>query len=173
MKTLDKHIILAVLCGVALAPALAMASPPVSKEQAAEGQRKYLKEAREQMIALRDEADLVFVGRLASLDVRREAREAGAGKIPSVVDVYEAVFAPVDNIKGAYPRGQALTYEISQTRVMVGGRHRLTESLPKKNGAGDSYLVYAKEGKILRTNRYPDWQPMDARAEAALLRGAE
>ena len=44
--------------------------------------------------------------------------------------------------------------------------------LPQENGKDERYLVYAREGKVLRTHHIPmDEQVMSGRDEAAFVRG--
>lgn len=156
------------LAGAAAIPASACRI--VSKEEAARGRHEALVKMKAEVLALRDEADLVFVGYLSKLTHQDMTVDAASGS-PTVMRAHHASFIDPTEIKGKYPTGLALGFTTNQTRVVVGCRGRdIRDSLPGEKDVGHTYLVYAKDGKILRTSRIPEVQLMDGRQEAELLR---
>ncbi|QNA89960.1 hypothetical protein G4G28_18285 [Massilia sp. Dwa41.01b] len=152
--------LLALCIGTALlAPLSAAACAIATPEQRAEYQRKAIIKAKEDVLALRDRADLVFTGWLKRLDVHEETRDMGPGKKQDLL-VHEAVFDSVTEIKGSYVPGQLLSFTTIKDRIVIGCGTDFMDSLPQQNGAGERYLVYAKDGVILRTNHMPDKAPV-------------
>ena len=129
-------------------------------------------ETKAQLLALRDEADLVFVGRIAMLTSQEETLPSSS-PIPHLVQVYGASFDLVEDNKGKYAAQQVLSFTRDKTRVVIGCTRDIRDSLPRANGTGDMYLVYARAGKILRANRMPEWELMNGRQEAEFLRAAK
>lgn len=146
----------------------------LSKEGAAEQGRQFVEEFKTATLALKQQADLVFTGRLQTLTFAPETVTLPDGQ-QQLLQNHEAVFERVDNIKGHYVPGQVLTFATNKNRVSIPLGCRLPFWLfPQENGAGELYLVYARDGKILRTNHIlTDTQTMDARAEEAYIRGLQ
>lgn len=152
-------------------PSLGTACAVLPKEQAAERSRQIVDEARAATAKLKDDADLIFIGYLKKLDIEQGTVETGTG--PRVVQLHHALFDPVDDIKGHYPKGKVLEFTVDKHVVWVSlGCRPQYWQLPKENGAGEMYLVYARGGKVLRTNHIPmDVQAMSGYEEAAFVRG--
>jgi hypothetical protein len=73
---------------------------------------------------------------------------------------------------GCYPTDRTLEFTVNPNEVWVsrGCRPQYWQR-PKGTGAGEMYLVYARDGKILRTNHIPmDRQAMSGYEEAAFVR---
>lgn len=158
------------ICAALLAPLAATACAIVTPEQRAEYRRKAVDKAKEDVLALRDRSDLVFMGRLKRLDFHEETRNMGPGKRPQVLQVHEAVFESISNIKGEYAPEQALSFTTVKNQVTIGCGAVFMDSLPQENGAGERYLVYARDGVILRTNHVPHKpQVLSAYEEAQLM----
>lgn len=172
--TLPAKTLLAALLLVAGAAAIpASACRVLGPEEAARRQQEAVAETKAQLLALKDEADLVFVGRIAMLTSHEETLPS-TSPIPHLVQVYGATFDLVEHIKGKYAAQQVLSFTRDKTRVVVGcGTRDVRDSLPRANGTGDMYLVYARAGKILRANRMPEWELMNGRQEAEFLRAAK
>jgi hypothetical protein len=149
-----------------LLPAAAMACAILPPDLDRERNRKIVEEFKDLTGKLKQDADLIFIGRLTRLDFQYETDE----KSPRLL--YLAEFAVGDEIKGLYPAGQALEFTRYKYRVFLPvGCRRDYWQLPKENGVGESYLVYARDGKILRTNHIDmDEQSMPAYDEAAFVR---
>ncbi|MGH8854092.1 MAG: hypothetical protein ACREWI_07405 [Telluria sp.] len=84
---------------------------------------------------------------------------------------HQAIFEFVAEIKGSYAKGQVLEFTVNRMRVTIGCGSIFRDNFPRANGADERYLVYARDGKILRTSHIP-WNPqvLDADEEAAHLR---
>jgi hypothetical protein len=136
------------------------------KEQAEERHQKIVEEAKTATIALKEQADLIFVGSLTRLTVEQETVDG------QVLQHHQAFFDAYEEIKGQYPKGRALEYTTNKNRVWVSvGCRPEYWQLPKENGTREIYLVYAKDGKVLRTNHIPtDTQALSGREEAAFVR---
>jgi hypothetical protein len=149
-----------------LLPAAAMACAILPPDLDRERGRKIVEEFKEATNKLKQDADLIFIGRITRLDFQHETDEKSPRQL------YLAEFAVGDEIKGHYPAGQALELTKYKYRVFLPvGCRRDYWQLPKENGVGESYLVYAKDGKILRTNHVVmDEQSMSAYDEAAFVR---
>jgi hypothetical protein len=150
-------------------PGTACAVLPNDKD--AERTRQIVEEAKAATSRLKDEADLIFIGYLKTLDVEQKTVDTPNG--PQVMQFHRALFDPMDDIKGHYPKGQALEFTVNKNEVWVSlGCRPQYWQLPKENGAGEVYLVYARDGKVLRTNHIPmDRQAMSGYEEAAFVRG--
>lgn len=118
--------------------------------------------------------DLVFTGRLKTLAFAPETMTLANGQ-QQVVQNHEAVFERIDDIKGHYVPGQVQAFTTIKNRVSIPlGCRSLFWLFPQENGAGEHYLVYARDGKILRTNHIPtDVQALHGSAEAAYIRGSQ
>lgn len=117
---------------------------------------------------MKEDADVVFVGRLSQLTSRPETVKSASGH-DQVLRTYQAVFSADQAIKGQYPKGQVLEYTINKTYISIGCSTPFVQ-FPKETSVGETYLVYAKEGKLLRTNHIPtDAQTMGGREEAAFI----
>ena len=172
MNNLAQLLALALVVVAGTLPLPAGACAIVSKEEAARRQLEALAKMKTDLLALKEEADLVFVGRLAKLTWHEETVDSGSG-MPQVMRVHQALFDFADEIKGSYPAGQALEFTTNRSRVMIGCGSDLGQNMPKEKDAGDAHLVYAKAGKILRVNRIPDFQLMNGRQEVDFLRSAQ
>lgn len=171
MTSSPRNVLSLLLCAALLAPFAAGACAIATPEQQAEYRRKAVIKAKEDVLALRDRADLVFMGWLKRLDFHQETRDMGPGKHPQVLQVHEAVFDTVDVIKGTYTPGQTLTFTTNKSLVTISCGTDFMDSLPQENGVGEHYLVYAKDGVILRTNHAPRKpQVLQAHEEAQLMR---
>lgn len=142
-----------------------------SADDAHEIKARVVQQARTDALALKDEADMVFVGRLAQLTFHIEQRSNDRGE-ERVVQVHQARFDLIDNIKGSYQEGRELLYTIDKGRVSIGCTTSIKDqSVPFENGAGNRYLVYVKKGIVLRTNQLPPQpQPLSAIDELLVLR---
>ena len=169
MNKLGLRILPALILLAGLQPGLGSACSIMNKEQALERSRKIVGEAKAETIKLRERADLVFVGRLAKLSVEEETVDKNA------LQHYQAAFEAPYEIKGHYPEGQALQFTLNKNRIWIstGCRSEFWQ-FPKESGIGDLYLVYALDGKILRTNRIPqDAQDLSAREEILFISGQQ
>jgi len=148
-----------------LQPGLAGACSIMNKEQAAERHRQIVSEAKAEIVKLKEQADLIFIGRLSKLTFEREAVDKDGWQH------HQAVFTVDRPIKGHYPEGQALQFATSKNRIWVSVACRPQFwQLPTEKGEGEVYLVYAKEGTILRTNHIPDRpQALGGYEEAAFI----
>lgn len=165
MNTLACRILPALVLVAGLQPALGSACAIMNKEQAAERQRQIVDETKAEITKLKEQADLIFIGRLSKLAFEKEAVDKDGWQH------HQAVFTVDRPIKGHYPEGQALQFATSRNRVWVsvGCRPQFWQ-LPTEKGEGEAYLVYAKEGRILRTNHIPDKpQALGAYEEAAFI----
>ncbi len=172
MKRLARPMMLSLLVLSSAAPAMACAI--LSPEQVAQKRKEGLETMKKDVRALMDEADQVFIGYLGKLTFYEETREPEA-QFPNIVHVHQAHFRNVQQIKGTYKHDQPLEFVTSTTRIVIGcGYKDVRDSNPGEHGAGETYLVYAKDGKILRANRLP--RPpaglMDGQQEADFLRAA-
>jgi hypothetical protein len=143
----------------------------LTKDKAEERSRQIKDEARAATLKLKEDADLIFIGYLKKLDSEPETVDAPNGR--QDVQHYHALFESWDDIKGHYPKGQALEYTVNKNVIWVSlGCRPQYWQLPKENGAGEVYLVYARDGKVLRTNHIPmDRQAMNGYEEAEFVRG--
>ena len=151
-------------------PSLVTACAVLPKDQAAERSRQIVAEAKAATLKLKDDADLIFIGYLKTLDVEKETVDTPHGK--QAVLHYVALFDSLDEIKGHYSTDRTLEFTVNPNEVWVplGCRPQYWQ-LPKGNGAGEMYLVYARDGKVLRTNHIPmDRQAMSGYEEAAFVR---
>jgi len=156
----------------ALQPALGQACAILDAAQEAQRSRQIVAAFKTAALALKEQADLVFVGRLATLASAPETAMLPNGG-PQLFQKHQAVFERVDAIKGHYAEGQVLEFTTDKNRVSISCNPPFWV-FPKENGAGERYLVYARDGKILRTNHIPaGTQAMGAYAEQALIGGGE
>jgi len=160
------------LLALALQPAAGFACAIVAPEKRAEAHAKRVAAYKAEVAAVKEEADLIFMGSLTTLTFTRETVTAPSGQ-PRELQHHQAVFRPWEQIKGEYHDGQVLEYTTVRNRIVVGCGPAF-RTLPKENGAGEVYLVYAREGRILRTNHIPtDTQILSGYEEAAFLRDGE
>lgn len=165
MNMLVRQLFPALVLLAGLHPALGSACPNMTKEQGEALHRKIVDETKAEITKLKEQADLIFIGRLSKLSFEKEAVDKDGWQH------HQAVFKVDRPIKGQYPEGQALQFATSRNRlwVPVGCRPQFWQ-LPTEKGEGESYLVYAKEGTIIRTNHIPDRpQAMGAYEEAAFI----
>ncbi|VXB61983.1 hypothetical protein [Massilia sp. 9I] len=172
MKRSARSLLLSVLVLSSAAPAMACAV--LSPEQVVQKRKEGLEKMKTDVRALMDEADQVFVGYLGKLTYREETREPDA-RIPIIVHVNQAHFRNVQQIKGRYKDDQPLEFVTSQNRIMIGCGGEIRDTNPGDHGAGETFLVYAKDGKIIRTNLLPHVPAglMDGQQEADFLRAAK
>lgn len=161
--------VLLLLAGSAAIPASACRQ--YSAEEVARGREEALRRMQAEVLALRDEADLVFVGYLQKLTHHDMTVDDGSAS-PTIMRAHQASFLHPTEIKGKYPTGLALGFRTNQTRVVVNCQRDMRDSLPGEKDVGQTFLVYAKEGRILRVSRMPERQLMDGRQEAELLRSS-
>lgn len=116
------------------------------------------------------QADTIFVGRMATL-ADAPATQAGPSGRARAPQQHTATFDRSYAIKGHYTDGQPLSFTLDSNRVTVPmGCRPVFWQLPRQNGAGESYLVYVADGKILRTNLVPkEPQAMNGADGAAFL----
>jgi hypothetical protein len=172
MRHLAKRIVLPLFLLYCMHPVSGLACAILTPEQAAEQHQRAIEEFKAKVMAMKEEADLIFEGRLSRLSSRTQEVTSPSGEW-QLQQKFQAVFDIVDDIKGLYPKGQLLEFTTVRNRITVGCAPEFLQ-LPKENGAGARYLVYARDGKILRTNYIPtDTQVLDGRAEAAFIRGEQ
>ncbi|KQQ89065.1 hypothetical protein [Massilia sp. Leaf139] len=158
------------LCAFHAAPGMACAI--VTPEEGARRQQARIDTSKAEALALHEEADLVFIGKLTQLTLERETVKQGPNQ-HLVKKTYQSDFDFVDDIKGRYAKGQPLALTLDNLVYVGCGPRAFRNSLPKENGVGEVYLVYARAGQILRTNHIPDdVQPLSGREEARHLRAA-
>jgi hypothetical protein len=167
MKSTPKRIFPAIILLLGLHPILGSACAILPRDKDEERSRQIVEEAKTATAALKEQADLIFVGSLMKLTFEQETVDG------QVLQHHQAFFDAYEEIKGRYPKGQALAFTTNKNRVWVSvGCRPEYWQLPKENGTREIYLVYAKEGKVLRTNHIPtDTQAMSGREEAAFVRG--
>ena len=165
MNMLARRILPALVLLAGLQPALGSACAIMNKEQAVERHRQIVDETKLEITKLKEQADLIFIGRLSKLTFEKEAVDKDGWQH------HQAVFTVDRPIKGHYPEGQALQFATSKNRVWVSVACRPQFwQLPTEKGEGEVYLVYAKEGTILRTNHIPDRpQVLGGYEEAAFI----
>jgi hypothetical protein len=171
MRLLTRQFLPALFLLAGLHPIPGTACGILPKDKDAERSRQIVEEAKAETFKLKEEADLIFVGFLKKLDFEQETIDTPNGQ--QVLQHHHALFEASEEIKGQYPKGQALEFTVNKNRiwVSVGCRPQYWQ-LPKENGAGEMYLVYARDGKVLRTNHIPlDRQAISGYEEAALVRG--
>jgi hypothetical protein len=167
MHGVAQRIVPALVVLACLQSGLAGACAILTKEQAAEVGRKNIEEAKAETLKLRDQADLIFTGRLSRLTFEQETVDKRR------LQHHQAVFDVHQEIKGHYPQGQALQFTTYKDRIWVGCKSEFWQ-VPKENGEGELYLVYALDGKILRTNHIPpDEQTLSAREEIRFISGQQ
>lgn len=156
----------------ALHPVPGQACAILTEAQQAERGRQIVADFKTAALALREQADLIFIGRLATLAFESETAVLPNGG-RQLLQKHQAVFERVNDIKGHYEAGQVLEFTTNKNRVTISCNPPFWV-FPKENGAGERYLVYARDGKILRTNHIPaETQAMGAYAEEAVIRGAQ
>lgn len=157
--------LLLLLTTLAAAPAqsCAMTGP----ENRARVQQERIDRTKAAALALKEEADLVFVGTLAQLTLQPETVKNDKGH-EVVLHRHQAVFDQVDPIKGSYAKGQVLEYTVNKNLVQVRCGSVFRDNVPKENGVTERYLVYARDGKILRTNHIPEHPQVLSGLEEAL-----
>jgi len=171
MRTLSRHTWRALVLMACTHPVPGTACAILPADEDAARTREIVAEAKAQTLKQKDEADLVFVGFLKKLDVERENGATQNGQWD--LQHYHALFEANEEIKGQYPTGQALEYTVDMRKVSVPGNCRPPYwQFPKENGVGEMYLVYARDGKVLRTNHIQlDRQALSGIEEASLVRG--
>jgi len=153
------------------APALACAI--VAPEDRPRLQQESIARTKAAALALKEEADLVFIGTLKTLSFQRETAKNEEGR-DVVLQKHQAVFEHVQPIKGNYEKGQVLEYTVNKNRIWVGCGYVFRDNVPRENGATEQYLVYARDGKILRTNHIPRQpQVLSGLEEALVVRGLD
>jgi len=164
MPTAAQRVLPLLVLLAGLQPVVGNACQNMNKEQAAKRHRQIVDETKAEIMKLKGQADLIFIGRLSKLSFEQEADKDGWQH-------HRAVFTVNRPIKGQYPEGQALQFATSKNRVWisVGCRPQFWQ-LPTAKGEGEVYLVYAKDGTILRTNHIPDRpQALGGYEEAAFI----
>jgi hypothetical protein len=158
----------------ALHPVEGLACRMMSEGEAAQRQQARMEQAKADALALYAEVDTVFIGRISRLTFSRETVKDSSGR-DVVWQTHRAEFDSVENIKGAYTQGQVLEFKVNKSIVEIGcGGTPFLKSLPRENGSGETYLVYARKGQILRTNHIPmDMQVLSGNEEARHLLGAK
>ena len=168
MKNVSKQLFLPMLLLCGLPSFSATACAILTKEGAAERHQQYREEFKKAASAIKEEADLVFVGRLSKLTFSKDTVKSPSGQ-EQILQTHQAIFSVDQAIKGQYMNGQVLEYTINKNRITIGCTKPFIQ-FPKETGTGETYLVYAKEGKILRTNHIPnDAQVLSGREEAAFI----
>jgi len=166
------HIVLPSLVVLAcMQPTVGTACAVLPKDKEAERSRQIVDEAKAATLRLKEDADQIFIGYLKTLDVENDTVDTQSGK--RAVLHYVALFDAVDEIKGHHASDRTLEFNVDKNVVWlpVGCRPQYWQ-LPKENGVGELYLVYARDGKVLRTNHIPmDRQAMSGYEEAAFVRG--
>lgn len=166
-----KTIVASLLFFSALHSASAQACAIAGPEERARRHQESIDRTKAAALALKEEADLVFVGTLAQLDFHRETVKNEEGR-EVVLQKHQAVFDRIEPIKGSYAKGQVLEYTVNKNRVWVGCGSVFRDNVPKENGVTERYLVYARDGKILRTNHIPEQsQVLGGYEEALHLQG--
>jgi len=169
MPKLAQRLLLPLTVLLCMQPAAGLACAIVAPDKLAEVRAQHVAAFKAGVAAISEEADLIFVGRLSKLTFSEENAAAAYGPTDRL-RLYQAVFKPYEQIKGAYREGEVLGYTVKVNRVVVGCGPEL-HLLPKENGAGETYLVYAREGKVIRTNRIQtDTQTLSAEEETASIR---
>lgn len=171
MKRPTRRILASLALACAAHPGAGLACAIVAPEDQPRLRLERIERTKAQAAALRDEADLVFIGKMTQLSFQRETVKNEEGR-EIVLQKHLASFDFVDNIKGSYAKGQTLEYTVNKNRVTISCEAIFRDNLPGENGAGERYLVYARNGQILRTSHIP-WHPqvLGAYQEAAHLRG--
>lgn len=170
MKHLAKRLFFPLFVLSCLHSAPAGACAILTPEQAAERHQRAVEEFKAKAAAMKEEADLVFAGYLSKLTFHKEETTSASGQY-QVLQKHQAVFDFVTDIKGHYEKGQVLEFTTIKNRITVGCGPDFMQ-FPKENGVGERYLVYVKDGKILRTNHQPmDTQVLNGYEEANFLRG--
>lgn len=168
MKNVAKRFFFPLVVFSCLHPVSGFACAIVSKEQAAERHQQKVERFKTEAIAIKGEADLIFIGNLSRLTSSQQTVASPSGQ-GEVLQTHQAVFDVSQPIKGQYAKGQVLEYTTNKSRITIGCSPEFRQ-FPKENGAGELYLVYAREGKILRTNHIPsDLQVLSGWEEAALI----
>lgn len=149
----------------------ALACAIVRAEDRLRLQQERIERTKAAALALKEEADLVFVGTLAQLTSEPDTIKDGKGR-ELVMQKYQTVFDKVDPIKGSYAKGQVLAYSINKNLVTIRCDSPFRDNFPRENGVTERYLVYARDGKILRTNHIPqEPQVLGGQEEALYLQG--
>lgn len=163
----------ALLVSLLLLAGASQACVSLPPDQIEQKRKEQLAQMKTDLRALQDEADTVFIGYLGKL-THVEKVEDPEARFPNILLVHQAYFRNVQLIKGRYRQEQPLEFTTSKTRITISCRSELRDSQPGEHGAGETYLVYAKDGKILRTNRMPYQKSglMDGQEEADFLRGS-
>ncbi len=145
----------------------------LTKEQAEEARKTALDEVKTAIRSLQSEADQVFIGQLAELTSHQEdgrASAAGASRLQQ----FQARFQSVQNIKGQYTAGHRLGYAVDRGTIVVGCTVPFRQVRLREGQVDESYLVYAREGRILRATPVPlPYEVIDGRQEAALVRSLQ
>jgi hypothetical protein len=165
------RILPALLVLACMHPCVGTACAILPKDKDAERSRQIVDEVKAATLKLKEDADLIFIGYLKKLDVEDVTVDTPNGQ--RVMRHSVALFDAVDEIKGHQPNERTLEFTVDKNVVWmpVGCRPQYWQ-LPKENGAGEMYLVYARDGKVLRTNHIPmDRQAMSGFEEAAFVRG--
>lgn len=150
-----------------------MACRVLTKEEVEAGREERIEAFKAGARSLHKEAEFVFVGRMSKLTFQEEGDGTGTGK-SDLRSVYLAVFDSIDNIKGAYGQNKSLTFTINGRIVINCDRPPFSEALPSVYGTGEWYLVYGRDGKILRANQLSGkLQTLNGRDEADFVRSVD
>jgi len=170
MPRLATRLLLPCMAWYCLHPFSSFACAIVPPERQAEVHAQDVEACKARVAAIKEEADLIFVGYLARLTFSRQPAISASGQ-ESAVQTYRAEFRASEQVKGEYQESRVLEYTIDKNRVVVGCGPEFRQ-LPKENGAGERYLMYARDGKIIRTNPIPTApQILTACEETAFIRG--
>lgn len=171
MNNFAKHLLvpLVLLGSVYSTPSVACAA--LSEEGYANRRQQATEGFKELVVKVAEKADLIFVGHLSDFTFN-DATITSPDKLPQIMRTHQTVFEGADALKGQYVKGQVLEYTINTSIVRISfGCFAEFWQFPEGNGAGERYLVYAQNGKILRTNRMQSRQQvLGGQEEAAYVR---
>jgi len=157
------------MCGVQVCTPV-FACQVLSGEAGLLQQGRLAAEARKAVVALKNDADQVFIGRLNKLAAHQGSRALPAGT-EQRVETYQVMFDSIENVKGNYVDSQVLIFSTVKNLIELHCLHTFqTPSFPKENGIGYRYIVYAKAGIVVRAHQIPSQhQPISAYEEAEIL----
>ena len=160
------------LCSLGMVAQPSMACRVLTKKEAEAGREERIEAFKAGVRSLHKEAEFVFVGRMSKLTFHEEGDGTGVGS-GEFRRVYQAAFDGIDSIKGTYVQAQPLTFTINAGRVVIDcDRPPFSEALPSMYGTAEWYLVYGRDGKILRANQLSgELHTLNGRNEADLVRG--
>ena len=154
---------------VALAAGKASSCPVLSEPEAIEAGVKEHAESRRLVNEVAARADQIFIARLASANEERLVRESPDGAELSIVRT-TATFEILRSLKGGVTGEQAYFWERIDNRIVFGCSglthfYEVGSLLPTYR-----YLIYAREGEVLRANTVVDWfEGLDVPREIELL----